>query len=112
MYIFLAGLRQHGRDWPAIAKMVGSKSEAQCKNFYFNYKRRFHLEHLLEEHHQHENKDVSLDAKRGKSFSNTSLIYSSLFFSLYLSHMNEYKHRQYERALCANYSDISTFPFY
>ncbi len=46
----IAGLREHGRDWASISAMVGTKSEAQCKNFYFNYKRKFSLEALIEQY--------------------------------------------------------------
>ncbi|XP_039627956.1 nuclear receptor corepressor 2 isoform X1 [Polypterus senegalus] len=44
------GLLQHGRNWSAIAKMVGSKTVSQCKNFYFNYKKRQKLDEILQQH--------------------------------------------------------------
>ena len=44
------GLREHGRDWAAISRMVMTKTDAQCKNFYFNYKKKFHLEVVVAEH--------------------------------------------------------------
>ena len=45
--LFFAGLKKHGRSWSHISKLVETKSEAQCKNFYFNYKKKFNLESIL-----------------------------------------------------------------
>ena len=43
------GLRKHGKDWAAVATVVSSKTDVQCKNFYFNYKKKLNLDALLEE---------------------------------------------------------------
>ncbi len=52
MDIAKQGLSQYGRDWAAISAKVGTKTEAQCKNFYFNYKKKFSLETLLQDYRQ------------------------------------------------------------
>lgn len=50
MHLLIPGLLQYGRNWSAIAKMVGSKTVSQCKNFYFNYKKRQKLDEILQQH--------------------------------------------------------------
>lgn len=50
VHSFIPGLLQYGRNWSAIAKMVGSKTVSQCKNFYFNYKKRQKLDEILQQH--------------------------------------------------------------
>lgn len=50
VHLLFPGLLQYGRNWSAIAKMVGSKTVSQCKNFYFNYKKRQKLDEILQQH--------------------------------------------------------------
>nr|XP_033794000.1 REST corepressor 3 isoform X7 [Geotrypetes seraphini] len=42
-------VRKYGKDFQAIADVIGNKTVGQVKNFFVNYKRRFNLEEVLQE---------------------------------------------------------------
>ncbi|XP_054281476.1 uncharacterized protein LOC128999132 isoform X3 [Macrosteles quadrilineatus] len=47
------GLREHGNRWSEVSQVVGpSKSHHQCKNFFFNYKKKFGLDQILQEYNK------------------------------------------------------------
>ncbi|TWW59211.1 REST corepressor 3 [Takifugu flavidus] len=43
------GVRKYGRDFQAIADVIGNKTVGQVKNFFVNYRRRFNLDEVLQE---------------------------------------------------------------
>lgn len=48
--IFTTAVRRYGKDFQAMAEVLGNKSVSQCRNFFVNYKRRFNLQQVLEEY--------------------------------------------------------------
>lgn len=56
------GVRNHGKDFATIANILGSKTEAQIRTFFVNYRRRYNLDKLVREY----------DAKHGSPKINTS----------------------------------------
>ncbi|XP_034872722.1 nuclear receptor corepressor 2 isoform X7 [Mirounga leonina] len=61
------GLLEHGRNWSAIARMVSSKTVSQCKNFYFNYKKRQNLDEILQQHKLKMEKERNARRKKKKA---------------------------------------------
>ena len=48
-FCVLSGVRKYGKDFQAIADVIGNKTVGQVKNFFVNYRRRFNLEEVLQE---------------------------------------------------------------
>ncbi|KAJ9589596.1 hypothetical protein L9F63_017181, partial [Diploptera punctata] len=46
-------IREHGTNWAKVAEKVGSnKTQHQCKNFYFNYRKKLGLDNLVQEYNK------------------------------------------------------------
>lgn len=46
-------IREHGTNWAKVAEKVGSnKTQHQCKNFYFNYRKKLGLDSLVQEYNK------------------------------------------------------------
>ncbi|XP_041106952.1 REST corepressor 3 isoform X2 [Polyodon spathula] len=70
------GVRKYGKDFQAIAEVIGNKTVGQVKNFFVNYRRRFNLEEVLQEWEaeqgtQAPNDDTATSGEEGKNTFNT-----------------------------------------
>uniref|UniRef100_W5KB31 REST corepressor 3 n=1 Tax=Astyanax mexicanus TaxID=7994 RepID=W5KB31_ASTMX len=69
------GVRKYGKDFQAIADVIGNKTVGQVKNFFVNYRRRFNLEEVLQEWEAEQgtcapNGDSATSGEEGKNSSN------------------------------------------
>uniref|UniRef100_A0A3Q1K6F5 REST corepressor 3 n=1 Tax=Anabas testudineus TaxID=64144 RepID=A0A3Q1K6F5_ANATE len=70
------GVRKYGKDFQAIADVIGNKTVGQVKNFFVNYRRRFNLEEVLQEWEAEQgtrapNGDSTTSGEEGKNSSTT-----------------------------------------
>nr|XP_057927900.1 REST corepressor 3 [Doryrhamphus excisus] len=70
------GVRKYGKDFQAIADVIGNKTIGQVKNFFVNYRRRFNLEEVLQEWEAEQgtpapNGDGATSGEEGKNMSAT-----------------------------------------
>ncbi|XP_027872659.1 REST corepressor 3 [Xiphophorus couchianus] len=68
------GVRKYGKNFQAIADVIGNKTVGQVKNFFVNYRRRFNLEEVLQEWEaeqgtQAPNGDSATSGEEGKNSS-------------------------------------------
>lgn len=43
-------MRKYGKDFQAIAEVIGTKTEVHMRSFFVNYRRRFNLDAVLTEY--------------------------------------------------------------
>lgn len=71
-----SGVRKYGKDFQAIADVIGNKTVGQVKNFFVNYRRRFNLDEVLQEWEAEQgtrapNGDSATSGEEGKNSSTT-----------------------------------------
>lgn len=70
LLLAVQGVRRHGKDFKAIAEIVGNKTEAHVRSFYINNERRFNLNEMLREYEaeygDNENEDQSEPKEKTK----------------------------------------------
>lgn len=52
MQMAVKGFRKHGKDFQAIAEILGTKSEQQVRLFFGNYKKKFNLDDIVKEYEE------------------------------------------------------------
>ena len=50
LFVVCVGIRRYGKDFKAIADVIGNKTEAHIRSFFVNYRRRYNLDEVLEEY--------------------------------------------------------------
>lgn len=46
------GIREYGSKWSDVAQYISAKTSHQCKNFFFNYKKKLGLDLILQEYNR------------------------------------------------------------
>ncbi|XP_054715198.1 REST corepressor 3-like [Uloborus diversus] len=72
LLLAVQGVRKYGRDFKAVAEVVGNKTEANIKSFFVNYRRRFNLDGVLQEYDAehgtpHEDSEERMEQENGTS---------------------------------------------
>lgn len=65
LLLAVQGVRKYGKDFVAIAEVIGTKTEAHLRSFFVNYRRRYNLDAVLKEY-ESENGPVIDEEKEEK----------------------------------------------
>lgn len=66
MLLAVQGIRKYGKDFAAIAEVIGTKTEAHLRSFFVNYRRRYNLDAVLKEFEAENGPIVIEDEKEEK----------------------------------------------
>ncbi|XP_046488708.1 REST corepressor isoform X3 [Neodiprion pinetum] len=63
LLLAVQGVRKYGKDFSAIADVIGTKTEAHLRSFFVNYRRRYNLDAVLKEY-EAENGPILIDDEK------------------------------------------------
>ncbi|GBO02172.1 REST corepressor 3 [Araneus ventricosus] len=76
LLLAVQGIRKYGRDFKAVAEVIGTKNEASVRSFFINYRRRFNLDNVLleydAEHGTNEETEEKMETESVPSVGNNS----------------------------------------
>lgn len=62
LVLFCLGVRKYGKDFKAIADVIGTKNEGHVRMFFISYRKRYNLNAVLQEYEE-ENGPIPDDEK-------------------------------------------------
>lgn len=72
LLLAVQGIRRYGKDFKAIADVIGNKTEAHIRSFFVNYRRRYNLDEVLEEYEKEYGKSTEKKQEEMEVDANTS----------------------------------------
>ncbi|XP_037914688.1 REST corepressor 2 isoform X2 [Hermetia illucens] len=75
LLLAVQGVKKFGKDFQAIAEIIGTKTEAQVRTFFVNYRRRYNLDSVLKEYEAE--KDLQQKAAQNSNSNNDAANLSS-----------------------------------
>lgn len=70
----IKGFRDNGKDYLAIAEIIGTKTEQHVRQFYTNYRKRYNLDNIVKEFEaqQQQQDQNNINSDSSKAISSTS----------------------------------------
>lgn len=81
MQLAVKGFRRHGKDFQAIAEIIGTKNEQQVRSFYANYRKKFYLDDIVKEFDEEQQRQQERKASNDANEPNQSVKLSDGQFS-------------------------------
>ena len=84
LLLAVQGVRKYGKNFKAIAEVIGNKTESHVRSFFVNYRRRYNLDEVLAEYEAEHGKYESKEEEEEK-VSSIGFYFTTYFMTLNLS---------------------------
>lgn len=78
LLLAVQGVRKYGKDFSAIADVIGTKTEAHLRSFFVNYRRRYNLDAVLKEY-EAENGPILIDDDKEEKVKHLQFILAMVY---------------------------------